>query len=116
LVDAELLAGGRAEPLWTPRWIPDDVHVTCAYAGNLLQASLHLFADHHVSWTALSGKSHIDRDVLLVIRRRFKANIVNEPEIDDVNRNFRIVAVLKSCEYVFLSDDWHLTLLDAGGH
>src|SRR5207302_2769363 len=107
LFDAELFLGLRAEAFRSPRRSPYYIHGSVANSRQLLQSRLHLHADVDVLRTALGGQRHIDADILLLLLGRSEVDLVDQPEIDNVHRDFRIIATLQ-CAQDILFGDRHL--------
>jgi hypothetical protein len=53
---------------------------------------------------ALGCEGHIDGNVLLTFGHLVEANVVNQPEINDIDWDLRIVTLLKRVENVVLGD------------
>jgi hypothetical protein len=66
----------------------------------LLDAGLDLGADVDVLGAALSGEGHIDGDVLLTFGYVVEADFIDQAEIDDVDGDFGIVALLECVQNV----------------
>jgi len=60
---------------------------------------------------ALRRESHVDGYVLYIVRRRIGGRgreiyLINQAQIHNVDRNFRIIATLQRAHYI-LFVDWH---------
>jgi hypothetical protein len=95
LLDAQSFPGIGAEPLWSPGRSPHYVDGGIAHSGHLFHPGFDLLTDHDVRGTPLGGKRHVHGHVLLFFRRGFEADAVNQSQIDNVDRNFRIVTLLQ---------------------
>jgi hypothetical protein len=76
-------------------------------AFELLESSLDLLANHHVGGATLSRQSHIHGDILLVFGGGLEANAVDESEVNDVDRNLRVVAILQCRQNLVLGNGRH---------
>src|ERR1022692_1328941 len=111
-LDAELFAGFGAEAFGGPGRGPHHIHGAVADAGQLLDAGFDLRADVDVLGAALRGEGHFDGDVLLrfvgiVGGRGGKVHFVDQAQVDDVDRDLRIVATLQSAQDILFSDRGH---------
>ena len=68
----------------------------------MLDAGFDLGADVDVLGAALSGEGHIDGDILLAFGYVVEADVVDQAEIDDVDGDFGIVALLECVQNVIL--------------
>jgi hypothetical protein len=61
----------------------------------LLDTGLDLGADVYVFGAALGGESHVDGYILLTFWQVIEANVVDQAEVNDVDGNLGIVALLE---------------------
>ena len=66
-----------------------------------------LFADLDMRRTALRGKRHLHRDVLFFLRGGVKTDAVDQSEIDDVDRNFRVVTLFQGAHNFVFGESGH---------
>jgi hypothetical protein len=107
LLDAELFPRVRAEAFGRPRRSPDNIDSAIADAGQLLEAGFNLRADIDVFGATLGGKGHLDSNVLLLVFRRREIHFVNQTEIDNIDRDFRIIATPERTQDILFGDGWH---------
>src|SRR5579863_3613401 len=109
LLDPQLFSGVWTEPLRSPRGSPHYIHGAVRDTRQLLDARFHLRADVDMLGAALRGEGHVHRDILL----RFfgirsgcgrKVHVVDQAQIDDVDRNLRVVATLQRAQYVLFGN------------
>src|SRR5690348_5745529 len=106
-LNSQLFAGVWAEALRRPRRIPNHVHIDVTYSYELLDAGFYLLANGYMRWAALSCQSHIHSHILLLVFGRVEPNAIDQSQINNVDRNFRIVAVFQRGEHFVLSGGWH---------
>src|SRR5215467_8886217 len=107
LFDPQLLARVVAQALRRPWWIPHYIDVHLAHARELLHSRLHLIPNHHVCRASLGRQRHVHGDILLIILSRIDPDSVNQPEVNYVDWNFRIVAIFERGKDFFLGKSWH---------
>ena len=95
LLDAQSFAGIGTEPLRSPGRSPHYVDGGIAHAGHLFHPGLDLFSDHDVRGAALGGQRHFHGHVLFFLRRGVETDPVDQSQIDNVDRNFRVVTLLQ---------------------
>src|SRR2546426_3382231 len=95
---AELFLRQLRHHLWGPRRVPNDVDVRLPDSGEGFDFSLHVLVQVPRGGTPGRCQRHPDRDLAL---RLVQLDVVHEPEIVDVDRDFRVVALLEDADDLF---------------
>src|SRR6476620_11141240 len=90
----ELHPAGFADHALVPRRIPDELNVGLVYAVDRKDLALGVVRDRRAHSAAGCGQRHFDVHLRAAFGPLRELAIINQSEIDDVHRDFRIEALL----------------------
>src|SRR5581483_640163 len=99
VADAERLARFGAHHVRRPRRIPYDLDVGPLALGDAQQLVLDLRRDHRAHRASRRGERHLDRHRAAVHR-----DAIDQAEVNDVDRNFRVVALAQNLVNLLFGD------------
>src|SRR5580698_5375981 len=88
----QLLLAFLRNALGAPRRVPDDVDLRVGHARHTQYFALRVGGDRRTHAATGRGKGHLHFDEIAAAFLRLDFEAVNEAEVDDVDRNFGIVA------------------------
>src|SRR5450631_1441340 len=105
LFDPQFLAGLGAETFRGPLRKPHDLDIGVGDSRDAKQAALYVFGDLTRRGTTLGGERHFDFHIFARGVGDFgglDANFVDQTEVNDVDRDLRVVTFLERCVNFFL--------------
>src|SRR5215212_4127131 len=108
--DSELVPRLFTHHVGTPGWTPHEFDVDFADPRQVAERPGHLLDDDRSKWAPQGGQRHRDQHVAAF----GNIGIVDEPQIDDVDPDFRVVHILEiRLDFFFGKRNWHLVLRPA---
>src|SRR5579864_3305494 len=103
VVDFKLLARRLAHPMGRPWRLPYDFDVRAFAIGHPEELILDLVRDHRAHRASWRRERHLNRD-----RAAVENDSVNEPEVNDIDGDFRVVTFAQDfVDFVFGQHRWY---------
>jgi hypothetical protein len=91
-INPESATSGRRDHGLVPGRIPDDLDVGFCHTGQPQDLLLGIAGNDAPHTAAGGGEGHLDRDAMIAVLGRFQGEVIDEAEVDDVDRDFGIEA------------------------